>query len=279
MFGKMLPPLNDVVFWMLASEEYKDDFLVPFLLCALRIPEEEYDHIEFCDPRTPIEKIDEKRGIVDVLLHTRSGIIIHIEVQLKLYSWMCERVVFYHAKNLSGQLLRGDDYKEIRKTVTILIVGFDLKKDELGYFCRYLYCNPETGVIFTDISEIITLDLTKMPTSDDNTLIWPWTKYFTSKKEEEFDMLVQNHPAMQKPVAALKTLSSDTTVRLLAEERERWHRDIVSMSNEERAIGRSEMSAEIARTMINDGEADEKINRYTGLTFLEIKSLRARNGV
>ena len=300
MFDRILSPLNDVVFWMLASEKYKDEFLVPFLLSVLRIPASEYSHIEFGDPRTPVNSVDEKHGVVDVLLHTAKGTIIHIEVQLKLYQWMCERVVFYHSQNLGGQLARGEEYEEIRKTITILITGFELKEAESEYLCRYVYCNPETSVIFTEVSEIFTLDLTKIPQLDDKTAVWPWTQYFTAQKEEDLDMLVQNYPAMQKPVSALRTITADEKVRYLARQREKWQRDQKSMMSYERDEGRAEGKAEgraegkaegraegraegkaardmeIARGLIKKGYTNEMIaDLLEGMPIQNIQSIRA----
>jgi hypothetical protein len=63
---------------------------------------------------------------------------------------------------------------------------------------------PAGGVELTYISEIITIDLRKLPQQTDGTALWNWKKFISSNGEEDLEMPEQNNPQIKKAVAVLK---------------------------------------------------------------------------
>jgi len=79
---KILPVKNDIVFRLFFADEKNVDFLISFLKSVLKLPEKEYKKIVIADPYLLPEHIGNKFSVIDVKLHTNSGKIIHIEIQV-----------------------------------------------------------------------------------------------------------------------------------------------------------------------------------------------------
>ena len=79
---------------------------------------------------------------------------------------------------------------------------------------------------FTDLVEVNTLELPKIPHNTDGTALWDWLKFLAVREEEELKMLTEKNPQIGKAVARLQELSEDERTRLLAESREKWEWDM-----------------------------------------------------
>ena len=164
---KILPPKSDVVFKMLFGDERNKDILIDFLKAILNLPEEEYERITITDPHLKREQAKDKLGIVDVKLTSKSGKIIHIEIQVLEQDEIPERVTYYNAKMLTAQLKSGEEFDTLQKTISILITDFEIIEDRQKYHYTFELIDNETGVRFTDIVEIHTLELQKIPEESD----------------------------------------------------------------------------------------------------------------
>ena len=67
---------------MLFGSEKNVDILEDFLKATLRLPEEEYSHIQITDPYSTIDKIDDKTIILDVKVYTKSKHVVNVEMQV-----------------------------------------------------------------------------------------------------------------------------------------------------------------------------------------------------
>jgi predicted transposase/invertase (TIGR01784 family) len=81
----LLSPLQDYVFKFIFGRPRNIHILAGFLKTILTIPEDEFDHLAIANPILPRWFRKDKTGILDVLVHTRSGIVINVEVQV-IYS-------------------------------------------------------------------------------------------------------------------------------------------------------------------------------------------------
>jgi predicted transposase/invertase (TIGR01784 family) len=128
---------------------------------------------------------------------------------------------------------------------------------------------------------VIIIELPKVPDEDDGTAVWPWLKFFKSRKLEEFDMLAKKHPEISGPVVEIKRLSWSERRRMIAEAREKLRRDNAAIMDDAREDGLAEGMAEgeaknrmeTARRMKKDDFSIEQIVKYTGLTAEEIERI------
>ena len=95
------------------------------------------------------------------------------------------------------------------------------------YHHRFRYRTIE-GLEFTDLAEINTLDLGKLPPDEDHTDLWYWMKFIKLDEEEVLDVLAERNPQIKKAVGVLKELSADERNRMLYESRQMAEWDLNS---------------------------------------------------
>ena len=195
------------------------------------IPDYEYDQLTIVDPFLKKDSVDDKYAILDVKLHTVSGSIIHIEIQLRVLADLKSRTIYTQSKLVTEQMASGDKWSSIKRAITIVITDdvFVPEGDKYHHEFRY---RTKDGLEFSDLTEINTLDLSKLPPDDDSTDLWYWMKFIKSDDEGVMDMLAARSPQMRKAVGVLKELSADEATRMRYEAREKARRDLDSQIEE-----------------------------------------------
>jgi predicted transposase/invertase (TIGR01784 family) len=229
------------------------------------------------DPHLKREKLKDKLGIVDVKVNTKSGNVAQIEVQVLEQEAMSSRLTYYNSKMLVTQLSAGDDYENLQKTISILIADFELIENSEKYHHVFQLRDKDTGIMFTDLVEINTLELGKISNQPDNTAKYQWLRFLKSETEEEFEMAAQSNPVIKKAYVELKRLSQDEEAQLLYEAREKAIRDENSRIKSALKKGKIEEKMEIAKNFLNIGLSIEQISAGTGLTIEEIEKLKNTN--
>ena len=227
----LLPVKSDFVFKLIFGDQRNIDLLAAFLRSVLDIPVEEYDRLTIVDPHIKKEEEDDKYGILDVKIHTSSGSIVHVEIQLRVFSDLAARTIYSQSKMITEQMSSGMEWSTIKRTITIIITDdiFISKGDKYHNQFRY---RTKDGLEFSSLSEINTLDLGKLPPDDDCTDLWYWMKFIKSDDEEVLDVMATKSPQMKKAVAVLRELSADERTRMLYENRERARRDFESIKRD-----------------------------------------------
>ena len=126
MMRKLLSPKSDFVFKMIFGDQHNMDILGSFLQSVLDLAEDEYDRLSIVDPHLRKDSYRDKLGILDVKVHTKSGKIIDVEIQVSDIPQMRERIVFYTSKMITEQIRQGEGYNVIKKVVSILITDYRL---------------------------------------------------------------------------------------------------------------------------------------------------------
>ena len=272
---KLLLPKVDVIFKLLFGDKRNKRILIDFLKSVIDLPDDDYEFITIDDTHLKRETIDDKLGIVDVKLTTKSGKIVHIEMQVLEDDDMPERVTYYNSKMFVTQLKSGKDYENINRTITIVIADFELVKNPAHpakYHHRFMHNDCETGVNFTDIVEINTLELQKIPAESDHTQKYDWLQFLKAEREEEFDMLAERSPVIREAVVELRRLSQDEETQRLHDAREKalWGEHSRLRSAQNKAL------REVASKMLKRGTPLQYIAEDTGLPLSEIETLIAK---
>ena len=196
---------------------------------------------------------------------------------------MRQRVVYYAADMLREQLKSGDKYKTLQKVICIVItVKHNIITEDKHYYHKYQLHDKRTDSTFSDLIEVNTLELPKLPKKSDNTEMWKWMKFLKTDDEEEIEMLTQGNVAMQEAVCVLKELSADERMRMLVQSREKFIQDQEARELEEfqkgvekgLAEGEKHKAIEIVKNLIKLNFDIEKISEITGLTESEIKEVK-----
>jgi predicted transposase/invertase (TIGR01784 family) len=209
-------------------------------------------------------------------LYTKTRKVIHIEVQLEVPPTMRNRVIFYNSKLITEQIGSGDQYGKIQKAITIVITGEDFIPDSDRYFHRFTMYDPDAGVEFTDLKEIYTIELSKLPTDTDGTTRYDWAMFIAAETEEELNMIAQRNSQIGRAAVKLRELSADERARDMFERREKGRRDVEAFTNGARQEGRAEGHADVARNLIKMNLPIEQIVVATGLTREEVEALNRK---
>jgi predicted transposase/invertase (TIGR01784 family) len=273
-----LSPKNDLVFKLLFGERTRLDILQSFLQAVLDLPAEEYARLVIVDPHLQRESPDYKLGVLDVKIHTTTGKVIDVEIQVGPQKYIWERILYYAARLTAEQLKSGMPYTEIKKVVSIIIVDWDITlKGSEHYHHRFRLYDERTGYRFPDLFEINTLELPKLPGEPDGTPLYNWLKMFTAKSKEELTMVAKTSPEIAKAVGVIMELSEDECTRLLAEEHEKYRRDEEARREyayeEGEKKGRMEERREVARRLLLKKESLGSVAELTGLSLEEVKTL------
>ncbi|MDR0854433.1 MAG: Rpn family recombination-promoting nuclease/putative transposase [Clostridiales Family XIII bacterium] len=262
MTKSILPVKNDYVFKRIFGDVNNTDILAGFLKSVLDIPEGEYEHLEISDPYLLPDKKDGKVGVLDVKVYTTHGKVIDIEIQVEDKIGFKERIVSYTSRMINNQLVRGTDYTIIEKVISIVIADFVLIDENDEYHNKFVFHDPKTGTTFTDIIEINTLELGKLPDENDLSDLWDWMKFICVKEEDamaELDKIAERNPQIKKAVGVLRQLSEDEQERELAWARERAIMDKRAEMMFAEAKGEARGKAEGKAEGIAEGEIKGKL--------------------
>jgi len=204
---------------------------------------------------------------------TKSGKIINIEIQVVVTPDMRERIVFYDSKLITEQINSGDTHSVIKKVISIVITGERFIPEHEIYHDTFTFYSKKTNTELTDLIEIHTLELPKLPEKSDGTNLWNWMKFIAADSEEELKVLAQNAPQMNTPIEKLLELNQDSEARILFEAREKQRRDNMARERHAKIEGKKEGIIEMTKKLKAKNMPIEDIIDMTGFTIEYIKSL------
>jgi predicted transposase/invertase (TIGR01784 family) len=234
----MISPLYDYAFSEIFGNQKNIDITRNFLKTLLDIPEDEYDRLTVVSPQLRRVFRTEKTGVVDLKLNTKSGKIIHIELQVEKRSNMKNRILYYASRLIGDQLKWGEDYNKLHQVISIVICDHNLLEDESSYISEYELKNEEKRS-FTKLLKVIILELPKLPETIDKT-VWPWLKFLKCTEKEEFEMLALKYPELEKPVFCAKNMSLLEKWKEIRFHKKLWKIDEKNLFEQAKIDGHSE---------------------------------------
>jgi predicted transposase/invertase (TIGR01784 family) len=125
---------SDIMFKKLFADENDKTNLKLLLSAILRdVPKDEFEDIVFKETILPSDEKEKKICVLNLLVSTKSGMRINIEIQVVGGHVFIARMVCYNAKLIVNQLPSGGDYKDLKRSVSIFIVDFNTI-DEVSLF-------------------------------------------------------------------------------------------------------------------------------------------------
>ncbi|MEM9462954.1 MAG: Rpn family recombination-promoting nuclease/putative transposase [Myxococcota bacterium] len=246
-----LDPKLDLVFKLLLTRG--QGLLVDMLQGVLGRP---VRSVEIINPRIPGELSTDKAIILDIRAKLDDGARVDVEMQLRTDNHLAARMTYYGARDYTTQLVRGDDYDQLRPTAVILWLLEPLFPDLDQLHSIFELRERHTNRLLTDQLAIHVLQLSCLSESkstEDDARVRRWARFFTAKEDADFDKLAAEDPIMAVATQTLDQLSQDPDVRQMAQEREHaqmFYRMELATSRQqgiEQGIeqGRSEMLLEL----------------------------------
>jgi len=281
----ILPLTIDGIFKMYFEDPSNLPELRCFLKAYLELSDEDLSSIQVLNPGLLKDNITDKSFTVDLLLKTKSGEAIHIEMQASPHKNFKERFQLYNARKAGQQIKVGENYSKVRRTISLVITTFQVFNDSEKSHEKIIM-RRENGKIFTNVQELNIIDLTK--TETDKTVEqekYLWGKLFQVTTLEELKMIAKTSEEMAEATDKLLKISADEHAQAYALSREnaefakRLHeqglRDeaIEEGTRQGTRQGESNKAIEIAKKMLCRGDSIEDITELTDLSIQKVKEL------
>ena len=283
---KILSPKLDVVFQALFGEVGSERITRRFLQSILKEEVTEVDLSQNVILRR--EREDDKLGILDIIAKINQKEYCNIEMQLVNTGEIKERILYYWSKVYAKQLKKHQDYKELEKTIVILIANFKIEGlEELKYHTEWKIVDNETRkVILTDKFELCIIELPKVKETEEQEELMDWLCFLENPKSERIKEKMEENEELKEAVEKLEGMSEDEYMQRIADLREKAILDYNSgMSfalrkgleqgrEEGEKEGERTAKLETARKMLEEKIPVETIVKITNLSKKEVEELR-----
>ena len=244
--------------------------------------------IEFIDRNLDADEEDGKESRLDLLGRSPDGTIINLEIQVAKQEYMGRRSLYYWSR-LYNELKSGEEYTELKRTVAINILDFNLfdKKTYPNYHSCFGVYDIKTGNKLTSDCEIHFLELPKwhLKSVKETNRLERWLSYFSKKTTvKELEEIAMIDPAIQKAFQAESIFTQDEINRRKYELREKNQRDRIAQINyavkqavtEEREKYAQEEENRVIR-WIKKGKSLDDILDFTSLPQERVQQLWNEN--
>jgi predicted transposase/invertase (TIGR01784 family) len=242
--SNLLLPKSDFVFGLLFGNPNNIDLLISLLQSILDLPPEEYKDIKIMNPTLKPEMPNDKTGILDVKITTKSKKVINVEMQVKNMPNLQERILFYVSMMFTKQIKKGQHYSKIKKVIGIYILDYNYRPGK-NFHHTYNLIEKNSGDILTDLLEIHIIELKKVE-SDKSNMFCNWMKFLHADTEAEMAVLAKRSPKINKAYAHIVRLSADEKAQMIEEQLEKGRKDRATEIHWAREQGRKD-SAKIIK--------------------------------
>ena len=260
----------DIIFKKIFTEN--KDMLHSFVASMLDIPQESITDIIVTNPEIPPETMTGKFSRLDLSLKVDNKLV-NVEIQVKNDADYRDRTLFYWAKLYSSELKSGEDYSELKQTITINIINFNMFPGE-NYHNEVAAVIKETGEVFSDKFSIHFFELKKVGRKPNpNSSRELWLQFINADSEEALDMISQtNVPIIKKAVNVIYDMSEDTRIREIARLREKAMHDEASALKHAKAEGIEEG---VTQGAAKEREATIRMLKANGFSDEQISAMYA----
>jgi len=189
-----------------------------------------------------------------------------------------KRSTYYAAKMMSDQLQKGEKYKELKKTIGIIILNYELPKlKDIEEGCtnwKWIETKYHEKIL-TDKMEIYIIELPKIIHKGNLKLedsLTQWMLFLDNPNSEEVKKIMEDNKEIKEAVETFDDITSDEELRRVAELRQKaiWDENNMIATAEER--GEKKGKKEIAKKLLKKGMLMEQVEEITGLNKEEIEN-------
>ena len=221
-----LTPRSDTIFKAIFGDQRNVNILARFLRAVFEQSpiKIEFSELKIADTNLIADNKDERNSAVDVLAITENGEKIDIEIQINDHNDIQKRTVFYASRMTTSQVTKQvkleERYRNIKAVIVIAILDFKIRLDDDKYFHGNILKDMIDNKIYTDVEQIYTLELPKIPANDDNKELWTWLKFLKSNTVDEMKKIKNKIPEVDEAMSIYENFISDEELKSIAETRE-----------------------------------------------------------
>lgn len=290
---------SDLVFKAVFGRDQQEcrDALISLLNAVLRESTHrsglDYDdpinELEYVNPFNLQEHAGEKLSCMDIVVRTKHGERIDIEMQVRKQDFLPKRSLYYGARQLMETLDAGDNFAELKKCVVISIVVGSMFEDTKQFHHIYRLKEIGRGVELTDTLELQYIELAKLDLNKpvtEMTELERWGAYLRSAGEPRLSPLVQRLKGQNGGIEMAETVrikvSEDEHLRTKAMLEDKFQRTILSEMYEAKQKGLEEGREKglekglqegltsVAQNMLREGLSLEIVQKVTGIELSQL---------
>ena len=222
---------NDYIFKKVFAKDENNGELKDLLEAILEI---EIQKVEVKNPELPKDALDEKLSILDIKAQINEDTIIDIEMQVTNKYNIGERSSLYLSKLVAGQLSASQEYKKLKKAISINILNFNYfetntyhnvahmkfeetredKYVDMGYEREQQIATPKLEMHFIELPKFIKKN------AGTNTKLEQWL-WLLAGKEEKIKMAEKENFELSKAIEELKRMNLTETEEEVYEARQK----------------------------------------------------------
>ena len=279
-----MTPLNDYIFKRIFGRVGNESITKNFINSILDTKIESIN----LEGNTILEKdiFDDKIGILDIKAKLDNHILCDIEMQVINYKNIAKRILFYWSKLYSSSIKSGQNYNKLKKTISILIVNFELENlSEIPKWHTEWKIREKnySKIVLTDVFEVHIIELTKIKRllkrcdlSNEDKELAKWTKFLLNPKELGVKDMNENEE-LKKAKEEFDNLQNDEYEQRMAELRQKHIMDSKAIEEYgyDKGLEEGEKNAKlaIAKKLFQKGKSIEEIIELTDLTEEDIKKI------
>ena len=217
-----LDPKLDVVFKLLFSRKGSESLLISLLEAVLR-PAQPIVSVTVLNPELDKTQVSDRGVVLDVRARLFDDSQANVEMQMSPRPGMRKRQLYHWSRMYSSQLVRGDEYKTLRRCVSVFILAYD-ELPSGRFHAKFVLREVHDEEVLTDQIELHLVQLHHIPgddspESDDEQLVG-WGRFLMADSDEEREAVAMTDPMLAKANEVLGELSADPDARRLAADRE-----------------------------------------------------------
>ena len=201
-----ISPTIDCVYKAILGAEENKNLLLDFLNAVLAPPFPISD-VEILNPYNEREFYSDKLTIVDVKARDEQGTTYQIEIQLAVFSYLPERMLYTWSDIYQSQLQSGEPFSELRPVISIWMLTENLFPQSPACHHHFQIVDQENQIRLSDQCSIHLLELGKWQYSEALNSEGQWLYFF--KEAENWRELPEiiNTPEMRQAMAVLERFS------------------------------------------------------------------------
>ena len=279
--GEILKPKNDVVFQALFTRG-KESITKSLIENILKI---KIDKLELDKSKDLLNNnIQDKNGRLDLRVVIDGNIECDIEMQLTPHEMMLERFLCYWAKMYTANFQIGEDYRKLRKTISIIIVDDEIKEFKEIKKSQTKWQIREEKYVERILTQYFEIDIIELPkaieeykNNKENGML-QWMMFLDNPENMEVTKIMESNEDIKDAKEELDKISQDEILRRMAIKAQFERADQKELLYEARRDGLAEGQAEgekkakleTAKKMLEEGIELELVIKITGLEKEEI---------
>ncbi|WP_231247726.1 Rpn family recombination-promoting nuclease/putative transposase [Clostridium botulinum] len=187
--------------------------------------------------------------------------------------------LFYCGKLFNENISKGEDYRNLKKVITINILDFEYINLDKFHTKFHLWEDEYKDYMLTDLVEIHFIEVPKFNKLEEKNLkedrLQRWLTFFNKDiSEEKLKELMEMDKDIKNAEERLEYLSNDEKTIAIYKAREKSLHERANMINGAKEEGKIEEKIQIIKNSLLQGLSTDIISKITGKTIEEIEEIK-----